>query len=166
MESFRSTTTNCLSGQPVRFSRSGFLEKLTKLRARFIQRTGCPDCGDREAHQTRIVFFSRPYAVWERAFGPIECISNHCSSTSGELSVQVWKQQCSNGPVICVGHVFERPSGVKWVLLVRLCLPGFHPNAEETSLARVAPKSKKRKMLLGGTPRVPSSLLCGKTPSA
>jgi hypothetical protein len=111
------------------------------------------------------VFFSRPYAVWEHAFGPIEGISNHCSSTSRGLSVQVWKQPCSDGPVICVGHVFERPSGVKWIVLVRLCLRESHPNVEEPSLASVVPGTKRKK-LLGGDPRVPSSLLCGKTPSA
>jgi hypothetical protein len=166
VDSFPSTTANRLStGQRLRFSRSGLLKKLTKLRARFIQTAGCPDCGDRETHQARIVFFSRPYAVWERAFGPIEVISNHCSSTSGGLSVQVWKQPCSDGPVICVGHVFEHPSGVKWVLLVRLCIRKSHPNAEESSLAHVAP-GKKHKMPLGGAPHVPSSLLCGKSPSA
>jgi len=167
MDSFRSTTQNGPStGQHLRLSRSGFLKKLTQLRARFIQRTGCRDCGDREVRQTRIVFFSRPYAVWERAFGPIESISNRCSSTSGELSVQVWEQPCSDGPVICVGHVFECSSGVKWILLVRLCLPEFRLSAEETFLAHVAPKSKKHKVLLGGDRPVPSSLCCGKTPSA
>jgi hypothetical protein len=40
------------------------------------------------------------------------------------LGVHVWEHHCTDGQVMCMGHLLERSPGVRWMVVVRVCLPG------------------------------------------
>jgi hypothetical protein len=67
------------------------------------------------------VHVSCPYETWVNVFGEPESVTeNHTTPT--RLAVQVWEHRCEEGPVTCVGHIFDHLSGFKWVVLVRVGL--------------------------------------------
>jgi hypothetical protein len=69
------------------------------------------------------VHVSCPYETWTNVFGEPESVIEY-HEVPTRLAVQVWKHPCADGPVSCVGHIYEHPSGSKWVIAFRL---GFLP---------------------------------------
>jgi hypothetical protein len=64
---------------------------------------------------------SCPSETWEGVFGVPEDVEQYSLSPS-RSAVHVWRQTCATGPVRCIGHLFERSSGVRWVVVVRVVL--------------------------------------------
>jgi hypothetical protein len=68
------------------------------------------------------VHLSCSHETWARVFGEMQDVDAP-QSPADHPSVQIWEHQCTDGPVTCIGHVFERSPGLGWVVLVRVCLP-------------------------------------------
>ena len=62
-----------------------------------------------------------PYDTWLKVFGEPENLEA-MAADSGDLPLYVWRHACSDGPVTCIGHLYERTPGMKWVLAVRVSL--------------------------------------------
>ena len=69
------------------------------------------------------VHLSCPDETWVKVFGEMQG-ANAQESAADNPGVQVWIHHCTDGPVTCIGHLFERSPGVGWVMVVRVCLPG------------------------------------------
>lgn len=79
-----------------------------------------PDHPGSEEIQTLFASCSRE--TWERGFGrPENIVDHHALGTN--MPVQTWDQQCSDGRVKCIGHLFQRFSGDSWVILARIAVP-------------------------------------------
>lgn len=56
---------------------------------------------------------------WEEVFGQVECIEEG-RVAGAEDALYRWKYFCTDGPVTCHGHLFERQPGVPWVVVMRI----------------------------------------------
>ena len=65
---------------------------------------------------------SCPHDTWAQVFGQMRGAEPR-DTAAGNPGVQVWEHHCSDGAVTCIGHLFERSPGVRWVVVVRVCLP-------------------------------------------
>jgi hypothetical protein len=65
---------------------------------------------------------SCPYQTWLQVFGKPRQLEKHGSSSSG-VAVHLWKQECKDGAVTCIGQVSERLPGLRWVVVMRV---GFY----------------------------------------
>ncbi len=66
------------------------------------------------------VCVSCSYRAWLSLFGEPQEVETNGSSS--RVVVHTWRHCCTDGPVTCIGRLFERSSGVQWVVLVRVCL--------------------------------------------
>jgi hypothetical protein len=78
------------------------------------------DAQTREIRDIQHVYLCCRYDQWLQAFGEPEAVSPGFDSAVG-ATVHTWRQPCVDGPVTCVGHLFEHPAGVRWVIVVRVC---------------------------------------------
>ncbi len=69
------------------------------------------------------VHLSCPHETWAEVFGEMQG-DDAQESAADNPGVQVWEHHCTDGPVTCIGYLFERSPGVGWVVVVRVCLPG------------------------------------------
>jgi hypothetical protein len=60
---------------------------------------------------------------WDRRFGSPNNVLDH-GGASMRLSMQTWDQVCSDGTVLCVGHLCRSRNGTPWVILFRTCNSG------------------------------------------
>jgi hypothetical protein len=75
-------------------------------------------CGIREVHA---VFLSCSHEVWKQAIGePQGVVSYNHAMTN--MPLQSWEHPCADGLVKCVGHLFQRSSGIPWVIVARVYL--------------------------------------------
>ena len=58
---------------------------------------------------------------WTEIFGEPECVEEVVVPW-GKHALHRWKHFCSDGPITCIGHLFERSPGVCWVVVVRIAL--------------------------------------------
>jgi hypothetical protein len=68
------------------------------------------------------VHLSCPHETWATVFGEMQGVDAPHSAADNP-NIQIWEHRCTDGPVTCIGHLFERSPGVGWVVLVRVCLP-------------------------------------------
>jgi len=73
--------------------------------------------------QLQHVFLRCRREDWERIFGEINATSLGRDPKSGSL-VYAWQQECLDGPLTCVGYLYEHPAGVAWVAVVRVSFSG------------------------------------------
>ena len=59
--------------------------------------------------------------TWNKVFGPPVCPEDYQSPGSNE-PLHLWKHFCSDGPVTCIGHLFEQSPGMRWVVLMKVSL--------------------------------------------
>ena len=106
-----------LSGSAIRpLCRHDFLETLRLLGTRRNdRRLRCAD----HARLMFPVHVSCPYEQWVAIVGLPEDLKNY-KTPSMHTPVSVWKQSCIDGPVTCIGHVFQRGDGERWVTVVRV----------------------------------------------
>jgi hypothetical protein len=119
---------NCLSvaGEDIaeNRSRANFLRALDLLG---------PDRGldnwQPDSYQSVPVYVGCPYETWVKVFGEPESVTEHREALT-RLAVHVWKHHCKDGPVTCVGHIFENSSGSRWVIVFRI---GFFPMVQSAN---------------------------------
>ncbi len=66
---------------------------------------------------------SCPYRTWVKVFGKPTDLEKHCRSSAG-VAIHLWKHHCEDGPVTCIGQLFERLPGLRWVVVMRVGLYG------------------------------------------
>ena len=104
-----------------RFSRDGFLQAL-----RLIGATGgvtyCHTLvgqpGTEEVHSG---FLSCPRKVWVQAFGELENVV-HREDPGTRSPPDAWCYECTDGPVTCVGHLFERCPDQEWMIVKKVTI--------------------------------------------
>jgi hypothetical protein len=101
-------------------SRSDFLSALRQLGAapgvnysQFDSETG-------KICDIKHIYLRCRHDLWVRTFGEPEAVCPGLDSAAGE-TVRIWQHQCVDGPVTCIGHLFEHPAGIRWVVIVRVC---------------------------------------------
>jgi hypothetical protein len=95
-------------------TRADFLQALRRLDS---ARTQCPD----HFRLMRPVYVNCSYDAWTAAMGePEEVRQYRVGSMHGAIGV--WKHHCADGPVTCIGHVFERSGARPWVIVMRVGL--------------------------------------------
>jgi hypothetical protein len=101
-------------------SRRDFLQMLRQLGAdRGV--SYCQFDGQaREIRDVQRVYLRCRYDQWVEAFGEPETVSPGFDAAAGTI-IRTWQHRCVDGPVTCVGHLFEQPTGVRWVIVVRVC---------------------------------------------
>ena len=58
---------------------------------------------------------------WIEVFGEPDYIED-VSASASKNSLYLWKHYCSDGPITCNGHLFDRRPGMPWVVAVRISL--------------------------------------------
>lgn len=106
-----------LSGSAIRgLCRHDFLKALRLLGTRRNdRRLRCAD----GARLMLPVHVSCSYQQWVATIGEPEDVKEF-QTPSMHMAVAVWKQSCADGPVTCIGHLFQRPDGERWVTVVRV----------------------------------------------
>jgi hypothetical protein len=66
---------------------------------------------------------SCPYRAWVQVFGKPRDLEKHRTS-SARVAIHLWKHQCEDGPVTCIGQLSERLPGLRWVTVMRVGLFG------------------------------------------
>lgn len=65
------------------------------------------------------VHVSCSYEQWVTMVGKPEDVKEY-KTPSMHMAITVWNQACADGPVACIGHLFERTDGERWVTVVRV----------------------------------------------
>jgi hypothetical protein len=99
--------------------RRQFVQALRVLGARSRLFRGDADC---PLPRTLPVFISCPYRTWVRVFGRPSHIGKHGKSP-GQIAIHLWRHDCEDGPVTCIGQISERFPGLRWIVLMRV---GFY----------------------------------------
>ena len=119
--STRSRYVASVSGKELR-TRKQFLETLEQLGGK----PGVSYC--RSAEDTSEIdevhagFLSCSLDTWKCHFGEPESISEH-REFAIRRPLQCWEHQCADGPVECVGRLFERWPDGPWVIVMRVSIP-------------------------------------------
>lgn len=73
----------------------------------------------RMSHLTMPVHVSCSRNDWEQVFGKVDCIEEGGVSEASD-SLYRWKYFCTDGPITCHGHLFERAPSERWIVVVRV----------------------------------------------
>jgi hypothetical protein len=100
-------------------SRSDFLRTLGQLGAR--PGAGHCRCGaeGRKTRDIHHVYLRCRYDQWVEAFGEPEMIFPKFDAAV-RTAIHSWQHPCVDGPVTCIGHMLEDPSGIREVIVVRV----------------------------------------------
>lgn len=104
-------------GTPEPGSRADFMQALQLLGARL---ESCQGMDGRTARLAVPVHVSCSRHKWAAAFGEPDCVQG--GRAAGAKDLHLWKHFCTDGPITCIGHRFERRPGEGWVIVVRVCL--------------------------------------------
>ena len=66
---------------------------------------------------------SCPYRTWVKVFGMPRQLEKH-GRPSARTAIHLWKHQCEDGSVTCIGQLSERLPGLRWVVVMRVGLYG------------------------------------------
>jgi hypothetical protein len=67
------------------------------------------------------VHLSLPRAKWSEVFGEPQEVEEYRLEVA-ERPLHLWRHFCPDGPITCIGHLFDQPSGEPWVIVVRVSL--------------------------------------------
>lgn len=115
---------HCGTMAPVRESATGALCRHDFLEALQLLGTRRSDRRLRCTENARLmlpVHVSCSYERWVAAVGEPEEVREY-KTPSMHTPITVWRQFCADGPVTCIGHLFQRPDGERWVAVVRVGL--------------------------------------------
>lgn len=99
-------------------SREDFFHALRLLGAEpSIRQLGIND----SQHLVGHVHVSCSQETWNKVFGPPVDAEDYQDPQSNQ-PLHLWKHFCSDGPVTCIGHLFQQTSGVRWVVLMRVAI--------------------------------------------
>ncbi len=65
-------------------------------------------------------YVSCPLETWTEVFGNPKGIEEYGGRPKSRLPLNVWQHSCADGPIMCIGHLFERSPGVPWVVTFRV----------------------------------------------
>ena len=101
-------------------SRRDFIGALRLLGAEFVDEYDNSRVED-SGHQVRFrAFLSCSLEAWTQVFGKPRNIGDGDDSLV-RVPVRIWEHETTDGPLRCVGHLFERVPGEQWVILARVC---------------------------------------------
>jgi len=75
-----------------------------------------------EIDEVHTGFLSCSLDTWVRHFGEPESITEH-REFAVRRPLKRWEHQCADGPVKCVGRLFERWPDGPWVIVMRVSIP-------------------------------------------
>ena len=101
-------------------SRADFVEALRVLGRQRLQNGSEFDFDDPGTEAVHTAFLRCSLSAWLEIFGEPESVHEHRESAP-LFPVHVWKYQCTDGPVYCVGFQVDELSGTRWVTFVRVC---------------------------------------------
>ena len=83
----------------------------------------CHSAGNpREIDEVHTGFLSCSFGTWLRHFREPESITEH-HEFDVRQPLQCWEHQCADGPVKCVGRLFDRWPDGPWVIVLRVSIP-------------------------------------------
>jgi hypothetical protein len=100
-------------------SRGDFIRALEVLGKRLTKQDYHFKLHERAIDDEQVALLRCPYSTWVGVFGSPRNIEE--PSTSPLFPVQVWRYECTDGPIECVGHQVNALDGRRWVTFVRLC---------------------------------------------
>jgi hypothetical protein len=103
-----------------RGSVADFVLSLCQARGRGKHRVGAFPVKSVARDDVEDAFLSCSRSDWERRFGPPINVLDHGGALA-HLEIQTWDQPCTDGNVVCVGHLCRGRAGASWVVLVRTC---------------------------------------------
>jgi len=118
--SFRSPTTGPISTAVQKGSRGEFLHTLRAQGAQLSLNYYRYDGEAGGVRHLQHIFLRCRREDWVQAFGEIAATPLGRDPKSGSL-VYTWQQECIDGPVTCIGYLYEHPEGMAWVVVVRVC---------------------------------------------
>lgn len=71
-----------------------------------------------QIHQRAFVSCSRE--AWVEMFGEPERVEVYQADSPAHVSWNVWQHSCSDGLIMCIGHLLKNDSGVSWVVVFRI----------------------------------------------
>jgi hypothetical protein len=111
-------TTSAPGQVPPPKSRRDFIRALRILGAKSSRfRLGSDD----PLPRTVPLHISCPYRTWLKVFGRPRRLENH-GKPSGRIAIHLWRHECEDGPITCIGQVSERLPGLRWVVVMRVGL--------------------------------------------
>lgn len=99
-----------------RRTRAGFLKLLQALGAKVGRLYGTTS-----RHRQYVACLSCEWETWIEILGEPQDVSDHYDLLT-HFPFQAWQQPVGDGVVMCVGHLFERAPGRRWVTLARVLL--------------------------------------------
>ena len=119
-EAFSGTKSPAPSKASPPLSREDFVQAL-RILGRQRPHNDCQiELGDPEVEAVHTAFLRCSLATWVKVFGQPESVHAHRESAP-LFPVHVWKYQCTDGPVSCVGFQVDELNGTRWVTFVRVC---------------------------------------------
>jgi len=106
---------------PCAKSREDFLAALQTLGAKVGPLYRPAASGKIPRRRAYMAFLSCDLETWVRALGEPCEVSQHYDLLT-HFPFQAWQQPCADGAVTCVGHLFERAPGRRWVTVARIIL--------------------------------------------
>jgi hypothetical protein len=101
-------------------SRADFVQALRMLGTTLTGEARHCSLDDRESEDMQVAFLRCLHTTWLEVFGEPSSAEEHAESLP-LFPVQVWKYQCRDGPLECVGHQVDDLYGNRWLTLVRVC---------------------------------------------
>jgi len=118
--STRSRYVSSVDGKNLR-TRRQFLQTLEQLGGK-PGVSYCHSTGDaRVTDKVHSGFLSCSLDTWVRHFGEPENVTEH-REFAVRLPLQYWEYQCTDGPVKCVGRLFEHWPDGSWVIVMRVSI--------------------------------------------
>ena len=109
------------NGRPCRpGTRGDFIQALEVLGKRLTKQEYHFKLHERAIEDEQVALLRCPYETWVGVFGLPENIQRS-STPSSLFPVQVWRYDCTDGRITCVGHQVNDLAGQCWVTFVRLC---------------------------------------------
>ena len=119
--SARSCYVASVNGKELR-TRKQFLQTLEQLGGK-PGVSYCNSAGDaRKIDEVHTGFLSCSRNTWEYHFGEPRSIAEH-REFAVRLPLQSWEHQCADGPVKCVGRLFDRWPDGPWVIVMTVSIP-------------------------------------------
>jgi len=119
--SARSRDVESVDGEELR-TRKQFLQTLEQLGGKFDFSYYHSAGNTRGIDEVHSGFLSCSLDTWVCHFGEPEEITEHCEFAV-HLPLQCWEYRCTDGPVKCVGRLFERWPNGSWVIVTRVSIP-------------------------------------------
>lgn len=100
-------------------SRGDFIRALEVLGTRLSKHDYQFKLHEQAIDDEQVALLHCPYETWVGVFGAPNNIEE--PKTSPLFPVQIWRYDCTDGPIQCIGYQVNDLDGRRWVTFVRLC---------------------------------------------